>query len=115
MKFRQCLLFAIPLLSAACASLDSGPYKFSEGWRSGVVEEVSTAGALAIHKPDDCRYEVGASYPASTPFALVSYRSNRITKHRMMPVPKGMTPNVGDAVLVSLNQCNGGLTTGGVK
>ena len=115
MNFRQCLLLTLPLLNAACASLDNGPNKFSEGWRPGVIEEVSTAGVLAKHKPDDCRDEAGASYPASAPFALVSYRSNRIKKHRMMPVPNGMAPKVGDAVLVSLRECSSGLATGGVK
>lgn len=114
MNFRQCLLFVIPFLSVACASLDGGPYKHSEGWRTGEVEEVSTAGVLPNHQPDDCRGDV-ANYPADTPFALISYKSNRMTKHRAMPLPRGMAVKVGDTVLVNLNECSDSLKAVGTR
>jgi hypothetical protein len=109
MKFRQSLLLVFPLLTVACANLNGGPYKHSEGWRSGEIEEVSTAGAMPKHQPDDCREDASANYPASTPFALVSYQSNRMTKHRAMPLPKGLEVKAGDAVLVNLKQCEAAL------
>ena len=100
---------ALILLVPACSFLDPGPYALNDGWRPGSVVAVSTAESLPQYRGYDCRSENGTPYPADTKMAAVTYRSNRMERHRVLPVPEELSLKSGDIVYLNVRRCENSL------
>ena len=95
---------------AGCTTVYEGKYDWDEGWRVGRVVNLGVGTALAPTPPDDCRQEATPAEVARTLYAEVAYRSEgRWLRHRVAPVPQGMTLTDGQRVYVNLHSCGDGL------
>jgi len=107
-KARDTALSALTLMLSACAGpVYLGKYAYAEGWREAVVTEIGP------HESLDRAWKDCAGAPAEGPFARVRFQYGRNLYTMIVAVPKGVSLEPGESVLVNSNDCRAGLVVAG--
>jgi hypothetical protein len=99
-KARDAALGTLMLMLSACAGpVFLGKYAYAAGWREAVVTEIGPHESLD-HAWKDC-----AAATAEGPFARLRFQYARNLYTMIVAVPKGVSLQPGESVLVNSNDC----------
>lgn len=98
--------FVVLLLTAAgCASVDEGPYRFSEGWRDAKVVEVLRGADVKKPRFWRCLRSVPEEERLSRTYVVGKYRGPHHRQEHLVPAAPGQAFRPGDAVHLNVAAC----------
>ena len=107
MRNIRCLIAVCPVLSAVagCASMDEGPFKFSEGWRDARVEEVIAGSDIKNPRFWKCLRDIPQEERLRRTYVVGSYRGPHHRQKHLVAAPAGEALRPGDKVHLHASAC----------
>lgn len=91
--------------ATGCATVDEGPYKFSEGWRDARVEEVLSGAHVDRPRFWRCLKDVPEEERANRMYVIASYRGPHHRQKHLVSAPQGEALVPGDKVHLHASAC----------
>lgn len=101
------VILIVVVLSAAvgCASMDEGPFKFSEGWRDATVVEVLPGADVKNPRFWKCLRDMPEEERLRRTFVVGSYRGPHHRQKHLVSAPAAEALRPGDKVHLNAGAC----------
>lgn len=105
MEARISLAVLLVAALAGCASMEDGPYKFSEGWRKARVVEVVSGADVKRPRFWTCLRGVPEQERLTRTYVIASYRGPHHRQQHLVSAPVEETVRPGDKVFLHASAC----------